>query len=76
MAYARRQPALAAQVQQLLSHMASVFGGGGEGQETIGMDTMTFMLDMPLLSILQFQESAFPRPVEELVDDLLKQAYR
>jgi hypothetical protein len=28
---------------------------------------------MPLLSILQFQESEFPKPVDELVDDLLKQ---
>jgi hypothetical protein len=33
-------------------------------------------MDMPLLSILQFQEGAFPRPVTELVDDLLAQAYR
>jgi hypothetical protein len=56
--------------------MAAVFGGGdGNGHDAIGMDMTTFMLDMPLLSILHFQESAFPKPVEELVDDLLEQAY-
>jgi hypothetical protein len=47
-----------------------------DGNDTIGMDTMTFLMDMPLLSVLQFQESAFPTPVEGLVDDLLAQAYR
>lgn len=74
LAYSQDKPALQLQVKQLLAQMAGAFGGDGEGQETIGMDTMSFMLDMPLLSILQFQESAFPRPVEELVDDLLDQA--
>jgi beta-glucosidase len=75
LAYARGKPAMEAQIKQLLSPMASAFGGGN-GDDTIGMDTTTFMLDMPLLSILHFQESAFSRPVEELVDDLLEQAYR
>jgi hypothetical protein len=30
---------------------------------------------MPLLSILHFQENAFPKPVDELVDELLAQAH-
>jgi beta-glucosidase len=76
LAYSRSKPAIGAQVQQLLSPMAAAFGSGVDGNDTIGMDTMTFFMDMPLLSILQFQESAFPRPVDELVDDLLEQAYR
>jgi beta-glucosidase len=75
LAYSRGKPAIESQVKQLLSPMAQMFGGGGNGQETIGMDTQSFMMDMPLLSILHFQESAFPRPVDELVDDLLEQAY-
>jgi beta-glucosidase len=76
LAYSRGKPAIESQVKQLMSHMASVFGGGdGNGHDAIGMDMTTFMLDMPLLSILHFQESAFPKPVEELVDDLLEQAY-
>jgi beta-glucosidase len=76
LAYSHSKPAIGAQVQQLLSPMAAAFGSGVDGNDTIGMDTMTFFMDMPLLSILQFQESAFPRPVDELVDDLLEQAYR
>jgi beta-glucosidase len=75
LAYSRSKPALAAQIQQLLSPMAAAFGGGENGHDVIGMDTATFFMDMPLLSILQFQEGAFPRPVTELVDDLLEQAH-
>ncbi len=75
LAYSHGKPALESQIKQMMSHMAGVFGGGGDGHDTIGMDTMTFMMDMPLLSVLHFQESAFPRPVDELVDDLLEQAY-
>ena len=75
LAYSRSKPAVEAQIKQLMSPMAAAFGGGIDGNDTIGMDTMTFLMDMPLLSVLQFQESAFPRPVEELVDDLLAQAY-
>ena len=33
------------------------------------------MLEMPLLSLLEFQESALPRPSVEIVDDLLKQVH-
>jgi hypothetical protein len=54
--------------------MAAAFGGTGP-DTAIGMDTQTFMLDMPLLSILHFQESAFAQPVDELVDELLAQAH-
>ena len=76
LAYSRAKPAIESQVKQLMSQMARAFGGGEDGHDAIGMDTTTFLLDMPLRSILQFQESAFPRPVDELVDDLLEQAYR
>ena len=76
LAYSRGKPAIESQVKQLVSQVAGVFGGGEDGHAAIGMDTTTFLMDMPLLSILQFQESAFPRPVDELMDDLLDQAYR
>jgi beta-glucosidase len=75
LAYSRGKPALESQIKQLMAHMAGIFGGGEDGDEMIGMDTTTFLLDMPLLSILHFQESAFPKPVDDLVDDLLEQAY-
>jgi len=75
LAYSCGKPAIESQIKQLISQMAGAFGGGEDGHDTIGMDTTTFLMDMPLLSLLQFQESAFPRPVDELVDDLLGQAY-
>jgi beta-glucosidase len=75
LAYSRGKPAIESQIKQLLAHMAGAFGGSEDGHDVIGMDTTTFFMDMPLLSILQFQEGAFPRPVDELVDDLLEQAY-
>jgi len=37
------------------------------------METAGFMLDMPLLSILEFQESALPVPADDMVDGLLMQ---
>jgi beta-glucosidase len=39
--------------------LTRIFGGDdGDSSETIGMDTAGFMLDMPLLSILHFQEDS------------------
>jgi beta-glucosidase len=46
-----------------------------EGTSTIGMDMTGFMLEMPLLSLLMFQEGALPMPSEDLVDGLLLQAH-
>jgi beta-glucosidase len=50
----------------------------GEGDDTsnsIGMDMNVFMLDMPLVSILYFQESLWPAPPEVVVDRLLAQVH-
>jgi beta-glucosidase len=38
-----------------------------------GMETMGFLMEMPLLDILHFQENALPMPPEDLVDGLLAQ---
>jgi beta-glucosidase len=59
--------------QQMVTQMSSFLGSDGEAEESIGMETMGFMLDMPLLSILQFQESALPVPPDDLVNGLLAQ---
>jgi len=37
------------------------------------MDTMSLLMEMPLLGVLHFQESALPMLPEELVDALLAQ---
>jgi beta-glucosidase len=54
------------------------FSGGNEryGNEgAIGMDIMDTMIDMPLVSVLMWLQSAFPTPAEEMVDGLLKQVH-
>jgi len=58
--------------QQMAAQMQTAFGGGeGEGG---GMDTMSFLMEMPLLGVLHFfQEGALPMPPEDLVDSLLAQ---
>jgi beta-glucosidase len=50
-----------------------MFGGGAEGGG-IGMDPMGFMMEMPLLSLLQFQEAGLPMPAEAIVDAMLQAA--
>ena len=62
--------------QQMIGHLTRMFGGGdGNGSETIGMNTTEFMLDMPLLSILHFQEDALTQPADDIVDLLLEQVH-
>jgi beta-glucosidase len=57
--------------QQIAAQMQTAFGGGeGEGG---GMDTMGFLMEMPLLDVLHFQEGALPMPPEDLVDGLFAQ---
>jgi beta-glucosidase len=46
---------------------------GNEG--TLGMDIMDMFNDMPLVSVLLFQQSALPQPAEEIVDGMLQQAH-
>jgi beta-glucosidase len=61
--------------QQMTAQMGAVFGGGEGGSETIGMDMMGFMMEMPLLGIFHFQEDQLPMPADDLVDALLGQVH-
>ncbi len=61
--------------QQLKSQMLAMFGGGNAESASIGMDTMGFIMEMPLLGMLHFQDSALPVFPEERVDGLLKQVH-
>jgi beta-glucosidase len=53
--------------------------GGGDGrygnEGTIGMDIMDTMIDMPLVSVIMWLQSAFPTSAEDMVDGLLRQAH-
>ncbi|MCB8982611.1 MAG: glycoside hydrolase family 3 C-terminal domain-containing protein [Ardenticatenaceae bacterium] len=62
--------------QQMIGQLNRVFGGSEQGSsETIGMDMNGFLLDMPLLSILHFQEDALTQPADDIVDLLLAQVH-
>jgi beta-glucosidase len=55
----------------------AIFGGGGGefAESAIGMDIMDMMGDMPLLSVLLWQQSTLPKHPDDIVDGLLSQVH-
>jgi beta-glucosidase len=62
--------------QMIKAQMGATFGASADNSESIGMDMLGFLMDMPLLGLLQFQEDALPMAPEAMVDSLLEQARR
>ena len=60
---------------QVQSQGEKMFGGGDNGSDGIGMDSMEMFSDMPLLSVLLFMQSTLDQPAEAIVDGLLSQVY-
>lgn len=63
---------------QMETEARKMFGGGDEryGNEgTIGMDIMEMFNDMPLVSVLMFQQNALPMHPEDIVNGLLTQVH-
>jgi beta-glucosidase len=60
--------------EKMKQRMRGTFGDGASDQ-AIGMDMTGFMLEMPVLSLLQFQQKSWDRPVHEIVADLLRQVH-
>jgi beta-glucosidase len=63
---------------QIEVEVRKMLGGGDEryGDETaIGMDVMEMVNDMPLESVLMWQQDAWTMPIDEIVDGLLKQVH-
>ncbi|RPI93397.1 MAG: glycosyl hydrolase [Chloroflexi bacterium] len=63
---------------QIEAQSRKMFGGGDErygNESAIGMDIMDMMNDMPLVSVLMFQQAALTMPVDEMVNGLLMQAH-
>lgn len=62
---------------QIEAQSRKMFGGeeryGNEG--TIGMDIMEMFNDMPLVSVLMFQQGALTMPAEEMVEGMLMQVH-
>jgi beta-glucosidase len=62
-------------LQQIKAGMSEMFGSEENESTDIGMDMTGFIMEMPLLSLLQFQESALPMPAIDIVDSLLKMVH-
>jgi len=52
-----------------------MFGGGENEKDGIGMDMMSMIQDMPLLSILDWGMHSLSVPADDLVDIMLGQAH-
>jgi beta-glucosidase len=59
--------------QQMTAQMRATFDAGQDEEGGIGMETMNFMMELPLRDIFYFQEASLPMPPEDLVDSLLAQ---
>ena len=62
---------------QIEEQSRRTFGGGDErygNDSSMGMDIMDMMNDMPLVSVLMFQQGALTMPAEDMVDGMLMQA--
>jgi beta-glucosidase len=63
---------------QIETRSRRIFGGESErsgNDGALGMDVMDMFKDMPLVSVLLFQQGALSRPAEEIVDGMLKQVH-
>ena len=72
----RGGPAFDPLFQKIKANMAETFGSTDDEEEFIGMDMTGFMMEMPLMSILQFQERLMPQSAEVMVEGLLQQVKR
>jgi beta-glucosidase len=59
------------QIKALMEQLGELFGAGERPEESISAELM----DMPLRSILHFQEKELPQPADDLVDALLAQVH-
>jgi beta-glucosidase len=60
--------------QQMMDRMGEIFGAGGAGEKPIEA-VLAELMDMPLLTILHFQEKELPLPADDLVDSMLAQVH-
>ncbi len=72
---ARGGPIFEPVFQEILAGMRAMFGAAENETADIGMDMTGFLMEMPLYSILQFQENALSAPAIDRVDALLKRVH-
>jgi beta-glucosidase len=59
--------------EQFTAQMRATFDAHKVEVGSSGMETMNFMMELPLRDIFYFQENSLPMPPEDLVDGLLAQ---
>ncbi len=59
------------QIRALMKRMGAIFGAGEKPDGAVSAE----ILDMPLLSVLHFQESELPQPADDLMDSMLAQVH-
>jgi beta-glucosidase len=67
------KPVIEPLYRQMIAQMGAAMGGSEAQEGAVGMDMEGFILDLPLLSILHFQESLLAETPEAMVDELLRQ---
>ncbi len=65
-----------AQTRRMFNDSWQSEGAEPNGDNGIGMDIMDMMADMPVVSVLMFQQGALTMPAEEMVAGLLRQVQR
>ncbi|MFM8367420.1 MAG: glycoside hydrolase family 3 C-terminal domain-containing protein [Chloroflexota bacterium] len=86
MADRRGRQVLGTLYEQIETQVRRLFAGEGRygneqageqvvEKEVMGMDIMDMMIDMPVVSVLMFQQSSLTMPAEEMVAGLLRQVH-
>ncbi len=65
-----------AQTRRMFNDSGMSDGSEANDENGIGMDIMGMMADMPVVSVLMFQQGALTMPAEEMVAGLLRQVQR
>jgi beta-glucosidase len=69
----RSAAVLGAIFENFQDHVREIFGT--DGTADIGMDVLEMMADIPLASVLLFQQNNLPLPADDIVDGLLMQLH-
>lgn len=72
MGYKPAKPIMEQFLGQLRAQLTETFAAGEGEHDGIGMDTLSFMMDMPVLSLLEFVSDKLPMPAETIVNQMLE----
>lgn len=60
---------------QVIAKSRKAFSGSDQDEVALGMDVMDMFMDMPLASVLMFQQGEWTKPVDDIVSELLAQVH-